>query len=56
MKRMLEEAEEGTQVIEFTNKELDQTENELSQAAAYSRNPHQKLADWHDHIQAAFGW
>lgn len=40
IERRLKEAGDGTQVIEFTARELDHMENELAQAALYIRNPH----------------
>lgn len=42
IKHKLKEVEKGTQVIEFTRKELDDMENELSQAAMFARSPYKQ--------------
>jgi hypothetical protein len=42
IKRKLELAENGTQIIEFTKKELDQLDEEISQAVVYARSPHKQ--------------
>ncbi len=42
IKRNVEAAEEGTQIIEFTKKELDHMHDEIGQAVVYARSPHKK--------------
>ena len=42
IKRRLKEAEEGTQVMQFTHKELDHIGEELGQAVVYARSPIKK--------------
>lgn len=41
-KKNIEAADEGTQVIEFTKKELDHIHDEIGQASYYARSPHKK--------------
>ena len=42
IKRNVEAAGEGTQIIEFTKKELDHMYDEIGQAVVYARSPHKK--------------
>ena len=42
IKRRIETAEEGTQMIEFTKKELDHMHDEIGQAVVYARSPHKQ--------------
>ena len=42
VKRNIETADEGTQIIEFTKKELDHMHDEIGQAAYYARSPHKQ--------------
>jgi hypothetical protein len=42
IRRKIEQAEEGTQVIEFTKKELNHMQDEVGQAAYYAPSPHKQ--------------
>ena len=42
IKKRVESAEEGTQIIEFTKKELDHIQDETGHAVVYARSPHKQ--------------